>query len=269
VLVQPKTCYVFDPLSRPTKVTDPLGRTTEFAYTLLGKPYRILHPDGSEEHYFYDLQGRLVEEIDKGGAKTVYERDFLGRITRKQIFSPIGELLVETTAGYDTFHLLWETDPEGVITTFTYDAAGRKISESKGDITTTFVYDSAGRLASKQTGDSILKFAYDRLGRIIEETSQAYGGPMLTQKNYVYEQGRIVLTSYPTAEGIASIRVLYDTHGIPIEVEKPGGALTRQKLLLSYINEWGQRVTAIETSDPLGNKTLLVNDTQGRTVYHL
>jgi YD repeat-containing protein len=136
-LIQPKTCYVFDPLSHPIKVIDPLGRTTEFAYTLLGKPYQILYPDGSKESYLYDLQGRLTEEIDKGEARTVYERDFLGRVTRKQIFSPSGELLIETTAGYNTFHLLWETDPEGVVTTFTYDASGRKISESKGDITST------------------------------------------------------------------------------------------------------------------------------------
>jgi RHS repeat-associated protein len=266
-LERPVTQYTFDPFNRPTTIIDALGNKTTFRYTLRGKPCHIRYPDGTEEFFYYDLQGNLVEQVDKLGTKTLYERDHLGRIVKKTVLSPSGECLCETKAGYNTFHLLWETDPEGLITTYLYDLAGRKVRETKGEISTSYTYDTAGRLFTKTTGQSVIRYLYDPMGQVVQETSETLAGTILTQKNCVYDyEGRPIEVSYPTAQGTATIKTTYDTHSIPIETIDPNGAKTTRKLILNYINAQGQHVPALESTDPLGNKTLAIQNTHGKTV---
>jgi YD repeat-containing protein len=61
----------------------------------------------------------------------------LDRVLTKQfLFS--NELCAVEIFKYDGFHLLAKSDKEGNITEYTYDAAGRKISEQFCDHSVTF-----------------------------------------------------------------------------------------------------------------------------------
>jgi YD repeat-containing protein len=86
---------------------------------------------------------RKASEIDEAGVETAYGYDSLGRVqtmTRKGIAAGGG----------------FPAQPD-VVTTYTYDAAGRKLSETV----------TAGGLSL------VTSTAYDRAGRVIRETDQA------------------------------------------------------------------------------------------------
>ena len=59
---------------------------------------------------------------------------------------------------------------------YSYDAAGRKITKTQGDITTYYSYDALGRLSAMQRGDRIDITEYDALYRIVEERIEDAAG---------------------------------------------------------------------------------------------
>ncbi len=93
------------------------------------------------------------------------ERDFFGRIIAKRFFDQDNTLLHEELFTYDTFHLLTYTDPEGVVTSYSYNDLGQKAKESvetkNGDSETFFFYDDLGRLEKIQKGDLLSVYSYD------------------------------------------------------------------------------------------------------------
>lgn len=266
VLESPITKFTYDEMSHPTSVTDPYGNVTIFKHTLYGKPYYIRYPDGSEEHFEYDLYGRLIKEIAKNGTTTLYTLDAQDRITHKQVYSISGDLLLETKAGFNTFNILWETDPMGVKTTYSYDNAGRKIGESKAGTTTHYEYDALGNIHRVILDDLVKVYEYDALKRILEERQES-NGKLIDCSRYTYDSvGRKTRTEKQTQEGLSVIKVVYDTHGIPIEATDPNEQVTYSRLIPNYFNQYGQKVLCLELVDPMGQVTRTIHDAQGQVV---
>jgi YD repeat-containing protein len=71
-----------------------------------------------------------------------------------------------------------EIDPDGNVTTRTFDAAGKVLSSSNAQGTTTFQYDDAGNLIQK----------VDALGR---KTTSAYDGARLTTRTWYNADGTL------------------------------------------------------------------------------
>ena len=82
----------------------------------------------------------------------------------------------ETRSQYNAFHLISETDPEGIKTEYRYDNAGRLIESKKAGRVTTYVYDVLGRTSEVRehfNGGYIAKIKdYDFLDRVIEERTE-------------------------------------------------------------------------------------------------
>lgn len=266
-LYKPETRYEFDELSRPIKMIDPEGNSTEFKYTLYGKPYLILYPDGSKEHFEYDLEGRLTKEVAKNGLTNIYQLDDLGRITKKQSFSKEGELLVETEASYNALHLLFEKDPAGTYTFYAYDSLGRKTSVKIGERITSYRYDALDRVMEVLGPETRTSYTYDALGRVMEERVETPEGELVSEVHYAYDlEGHKTKIEQKRENDILVTQLIYDTHGLPSVAIDPKGNKTRSRLILDYVNESGQRVPCVETIDPLGQVTLQIQDAQGRTV---
>src|SRR5262245_22094375 len=82
-----------------------------------------------------------------------------------------------TLTGYGCCGIDVQTNRQGIVTSYFYDALKRKTSESTLGITTSYVYDAAGRIVvTTRTGiDSSIvtlnKSAYDMAGRLVAETN--------------------------------------------------------------------------------------------------
>ncbi|MFV0339282.1 MAG: RHS repeat-associated core domain-containing protein [Parachlamydiaceae bacterium] len=265
--IKPITKYGYDEMGNISSITDPEGNVTRFKHTLYKKPYHISYPDGSEERFEYDLQGNLVKEIAKNGSETHYTLDAQSRIVHKQMISKTGELLMETRAVYDSFHLLSETDAMGNLTTYSYDSSGRVHTVTKGERVTRYQYDSMGRVSKTIEGNSVKVSLKDSLNREIEMRVELLDGTVLSAARFAYDaEGHQIMQEIETPEGFSVTNTKYDTHGVPVQTINPLGYITYCRQRFDYVAENGGRTLCLETIDALGQKSLSVQDALGRLV---
>lgn len=264
------TRWNYDPMGNPNCRIDQEGNRTFAAYTIRGQPYKVVYSDGSVEESEYSPDGLLVKSIAKNGLTTCYSYDYQDRITKTECYNKEGELLWETSASYNGFHLLSESDALGHVTNYTYDVYGRKASEQKGDLAINYTYDSKGRLAKVITRlsaeeVSLKVFAYDLLDRVVEERIEDFQGNVLTCEHYDYDlEGHKIAVITWGEEGTQKSETHYNSYGTPFLQIDALGNKTVTIDRFDYINELGQRVPSQEITDPLGNITLIVKDAHYR-----
>jgi RHS repeat-associated protein len=266
----PKTLYTYDLLGYCTSITDPRGLKTEKESNLRGQPLFIHYPDGSSEYFTYTLDGKVERTIEKTGNQTTYEYDFLGRLIKKTIYSPTSDLLSETTATYNTFHLMSEVDAAGVETRYTYDPAGRMASKICGNAHTTYHYDPLGRLS--ETRDWLDEDKYqanihilDFLNRVVEERLEDEQGVVYSLVRFSYDcHGKRSSVKQENAAGIAIETISHDLYGRQTLVTDADGNKTVTEYNDTYQNVFGQYVLQTKRTDPLGNQTITTYDALNR-----
>lgn len=266
-LVTPVEKTQYDPMGNVIAKWDAKGNCTKRQCTIRGNPYRIDYPDGSHEEKYYTLDGLLEYEIAKNRLTKTYTYDALGRIIKTQIKDPKKNVLKTTTANYNTFHLISESDELGETTYYTYDWAGRRLSMTKGDHVTHYTYDALGRnvktlemIDQVHARTTIKKF--DLLDRIIEE--QIEDGEILQKKEYQYDvHGNRTHHITYTHAGQAIAKTTYLPNGEPLTITDPLGNATLIENDYNYIHQ-GQCVRRTKTTDPLGNQEIKIYDTHQR-----
>lgn len=296
------THYVYDAHNRVATMTDPSGATTTYGYELderipstvtdhLGNSstydvvdglvMSVTDPDGVMTTYGYDTQRRLTTVANAYGETTSIEYNARGQRSRQT--SPSGR---ETSWSYDpvTHRLISMTAPDGGVTTYTHDAAGRVLTVTDPtNATTTNTYDTAGRLATiTDPAGEVTTFEYDQndqlikttepgggeatatygpLGRLISETDQ-----LQRTTTYSYDaEGRRTSSTAPDggvleavydADGRMSSTIdgtdretltTYDSFGRVDTVTEPGGLIT------TYTYDPVGRVATV--TDPRGGVT--------------
>jgi YD repeat-containing protein len=259
--------YAYDPLGNRTQEIDSLGHSTSTTYTILGKPTCIEYADGSKEQFYYDLHGRLIEAITKTGATTKYTRDFQGRVTKTEVYSPDGELFSNSEAGYNSFHLLWEKDPAGILTQYEYDPAGRLKRIIKDESLTEYEYDPLSRICKTtitnhdRTEGTITYQMQDPEGKVLEERTEDLAGTIYLYKRNTYDAlGR----KTSVQEGDAISRFTFDSHGnVTTSIDPEGNKTTRFNDYFHF-NRYGQHVLKTISTDPKGIQTVTEFNTQGK-----
>lgn len=262
-----KTCYSYDQLGRLIEITHPDGAVEKKAYNILdqiieetdpnggtvrreynprGQATAIFYPDGTQERFVYNKEGgTLAEHTDRHGVTIFYTYDLLDNLIQTKTET------ATTTAAYTPFRLISETDPLGAATTITYDLAGRKIAERKGEKETRLAYDSLGRLCRTEEGDVITHLTHDFKGRLLEKTIED-----AFRESYLYDEAgnRSAVT---TCGG--TTYTAYNTRGEPIRIEDPLGRVTE----ISYSYEGGLCKT---TRDPKGIVRTIFHDAHKRPI---
>ncbi len=270
--LQPVALYSYDLMSHRTAITDPLGNTTLTKYTITGKPFFKQYPDGSIERCEYTLKGELKKQIDRDGSFVIFTYDYLSRPIKIERFSATGESLAASFKEYNAFHLTQEIDPEGHITHYAYDPAGQLVRKECEDGLTHFIYDFLGRESEVHAyygcgdRDYICRTKkYDLLDRIIEETEQDGAGHIFSKLEYAYDaDGNRTEIKTTNEAGIAATTSTYDSRQQLILQINPLGHATKFHYRYDYHNSQGWRVPYSETVDPLGRKTIFIQDALNR-----
>lgn len=191
-LVFPTEINEYDIFNNIISKTDFKGLTTETIYNAYGKPVEITYPDHTRETFKYNLDGTLRESTTKNGIRITYQTDFLGRVTFTECFDSLGDFHHSYSASYTAFRQLTAIDPQGVITKYDYDGAGRKIAcsiSTKDEVRrTAYSYDALGYLYETLEWFGKEDWEYTRhitkrdSGEIIESRIEDSAGNIL-QKN--------------------------------------------------------------------------------------
>lgn len=198
--------------------------------------------------YAYDGQTRLSEKYVNGSGATTYTYTGSDRLPTT-VTDALGDV---TTYVIANGLIAQETDPDGVVTSYSYDAAGRMLSKTIGGNATTYTYDAAGRQTcaalpggscpdAQGTGGSgsYTATSYDAAG-LIESTRAADG----EVTSYTYDAaGRVLTVTDPT--GTVTTNHYDAPTGLLMSVDKPG----------QIVDGVQQYVTTRYAYDANGNQT--------------
>ena len=176
------TGYTFDALNRLATVTDPDGGVTSYTYDAVGNRASVTYPNGAVAVYTYDSLNRLtnllnrksdgevissyaytlaaagnrIRVVEDTGRKVNYSYDKTYKLTNESINDPVsGSRMFNYT--YDAVgNRLTKTD-NGVVTTYTYDANNRLLTEGS----TTYIYDNNGNTLAKSSAIENVIYGYD------------------------------------------------------------------------------------------------------------
>ena len=219
------TALAYDTWDHLVSVTDANGNTTRFEYDGNGRQTREIRPEGGTLAYTYDAAGRLSQKTDAKGQVTSYGYDRAGRLTGIRYFeSAIAGEAKKTV-------------------TFTYDAAGRITGYADGATAGHYTYDAAGRKLSETVnyGSFTKSHSYTYKKNNLKQT---FVGPDGTTYSYRYDAGnRLVGVSIP---GEGEIGFADYKWRRPQTVRYPGGSVNR------FVFDEQLRTKSVTLSDPAG-----------------
>ena len=206
--------YAYDALGRITQMKAPENGETTYTYDRSGNLVREADQSGRSVKYAYDKMHRLTQTSNPLNQKTSYTYDEHGNLN--SIVTPLGH---ETGYEYDALDRIRKvTEPAGKVTELAYDAAGnlKHMEEyggknpsagKKGRRITTYTYDKAGNKTSETNplGETT-DYLYDAMNRIKEETDAAGH-----KTGYEYDKNSN-LTEIIDAKG-GEVRLAYDGDG--------------------------------------------------------
>lgn len=180
---------------RRSRVEDPTGSVTGFAYNDRGHVVATIDPLGSRTDFVLDGAGLVLAVSHPSGRRLSVGRDAFGRVVEADSpessvragWSPGGRpLWRRDEAGVEQWrydaqgNVVERVDQSGSVSTFTYGAFDLRLSAAEPDgATTWFTYDSALRLVGVQNpARSDWTYRYDDRGNLVEERD--YNGATTT-----------------------------------------------------------------------------------------
>lgn len=173
------TKKIFDKVGRLYKVSAD-GKTTTYEYNNDGSRKSVTYSDGAKEEYTYYKDGlnkTLVNKKADGSVIDSYSYTYDGAHNQTSKTDSKGI----TNYEYDSLNRLEKvTEPNGRITSYTFDKAGNRLTETvlagAVSVTTTYTYNEQNRLIStvKQSGNETVteKYGFDNNGNTISKTKE-------------------------------------------------------------------------------------------------
>ena len=198
-----ETRYEYDANGNRTAVIDAKGRTTRYEYDAGNRVSKIAYPDGTTHSYTYSFRGQKETETVAGPLNaaepfrrtTTYLYDNAGQLVRtihpdqseiKRTYDEVGRVKTITDELNKTVRYEYDPacgcrdrlakiiDSNGNVTTYAYDAAGRRISFTDADNRETrYTYNVRNRLTKTTFADSTFtETTFDGMGRSLTSTDQ-------------------------------------------------------------------------------------------------
>ena len=220
---------------------------------------------GNWTNYDYDSLGRLTKvDGPLSGTSDRVEYTYFGSgngdssymLQRVRRYTSATSYLDTTYASYDAYGRPAQvTAPNGVTTSYAYDATGRVLSDTTASLTTSYAYDDGGRLeevtlprgnvilyrydgwgrpsqiarrdSATLTDEDRVEMTYDAAGRLLTRSVLRQGESAWAVLQQAYDiNGRLWRVYNPTDSGGDTYReITYDPVGLPTDVTDEAGNL--------------------------------------------
>ena len=160
--------YTYDAANRLIAKTDELGRTTTFTYDSAGNLLTATDPASQTTTFVYDASNNLLQVTDP--AKQVTKRTY---DTSNNLLTVTDALNRQTVWTYDTNSLpLTMTLPGGGVFNYTYTNGRLTSATDPNGVVTSYGYDADGRLLYRQDGNGKrVSYTYDAAGNVLTVTN--------------------------------------------------------------------------------------------------
>jgi RHS repeat-associated protein len=186
----------YNALGQVTAQTDPLGNTTHYSYDQLGDRTGQTDPGGGVTTTAYDADGEVLTQTGPTGAQSTATYDYLGRqLTGTDVERYPSPASYTTTTSYTATATnpsgTWKssvTSPDGVATSYGYDAAGEttQVTDGAGNITR-FSFDPLGRQTAAVNPDGTsATVTYDPAGNQVAQSSLDASGHTLATETAAF-----------------------------------------------------------------------------------
>lgn len=180
------TTFVYDALNRQVSSTDALGHTTSKTYNANGNMTSITDAKGQITTYTYNASGQLTQITFADGKTRSVEFDANGNVIRQK-----DEADRYIIFAYDALNrLTTKTYPDNSTNQYTYDLNGNMLSAVNAKAAVLFTYDAAGRVLSESLNGNGTTYSYNTRNRI---------------ENVTYPNGRNITKQYDFRERLAAI----------------------------------------------------------------
>ncbi len=193
--INAETKFAYDVQDNLTKVTDPKGLNTTYAYNGLGDLTQLVSPDTGTTKYTYDSAGNPKTQTDARNQTSTYSYDALNRLTG------IAYATSTLNVGY------------------TYDA-----TQAACDIGETF---STGRLTQLADASGTTQYCYDRFGNLVRKVQTTNGIAFTVRYAYTLA-GQLSSVTYPDGAIASYVR---DAQGRTTQVDVQRAGATTEVLL--------------------------------------
>jgi len=251
---RPEIIVEYDAAGNQTARIDANGNRTEFVYDKNGLLIETIFADGNFIEKHYNALGQAIEEMDEEGRITSRTYDRLGRLVSVTQPEPSpGESQPMTTFTYDEAgNKLTQTDALNRTTSFKYDELNRVIQRVlPGGEWETIDYDAVGNITARIdfNGDRTT-YVYDVMNRLTEKTfddgsNVAYTYTSTGQRHSVtdsrgtttYEYNDLDRLAKVTHPGQEVISYAYDLNGNLASQTTPGGSVNYEYDALNRLTE--------------------------------
>ena len=271
------TTTIYDAVHRAQTVTEPGGRVTVTTFDGQGRPLTVSTSGLAPVTYSYDARGRLTTTVEGEGASqrtTVLSYDALGRLS-----SRTDALGAVTTYGYDAAgRRIAETLPTGQTLHYAYDAMGNLTAQQDArGVVTTYEYDAANRRVAQVADAGGLavrsEYTFDAAGNLVAQTEDAGVGRLNLTTRYTYT---LAAGSYRTGEVMVAAgnvrHFVYNTTGEVVSETDALQQTTTYTNGYSATGRWaqvttpGERTTTTEYN-PEGQPLRITDAAGGVTLY--
>jgi len=271
------TRFSYDSLGRLVSRTEADGsaqaRTETWDYDAAGNLLRHTDARGNPEWFAYDAANRLVRHIDQGGYVTLTHWTADGR--------KLGETRYANPVALSATDLRWAEAGHAPAA----QADGNPVS---GDRSAGYTYDAAGRLVSEQNAaGTITRYSYDALGNLTDVTA-AYGTALATTVHRSYDTlGRVITEIRGQGSPASSVSLYsYDAQGNQTSITE-GADTAAMRVTTQHFDLLGRKTGAVDATgaqttteynafgdivkviDAAGNAGYFYSDALGRVVLQI
>lgn len=196
--------YGYDPASRLSTVTDPIGRRTAYRYDAFGNLTALLHAAESKDP--------VVTKFDRDPRRHLTAlTDAESRTTRFQ-YDDFGNKVVEISPDrgirlyrYDAANrLLAKADESGIVSYYHYDAADRLIASGIGKRGPSVRFEYVGTLLKRRIDpNETVEYLYDAAARPVQEARTLLGTHYITRYRYDESTGKPIEKALPDGQVLA------------------------------------------------------------------
>ncbi|TCM48856.1 DNRLRE domain-containing protein [Kribbella sp. VKM Ac-2568] len=273
------TKYTYDPLGQLKTSTDANNNTTTYSlYHDTGYPTKITDPLTKSTDFTYDVRGNVLTVTDAKIKTSTYTYDLFGRpLTSKVPKDQQANLYITTPAPlYDANdNVTQATAPNGAISTNAYDDADQLISsKAPKDLTTDpdretkYEYDVVGNLLRQtepkgsltpDTTDFVTSYSYDPVYQLLSVTNAQND-----KISYSYDNVGNVVTVVDPRKSKSTDPDDFTSKSTYDKAHRPKTAT--DALGKSTSTEYDRDGNVISTTDADGNKTLVTLDERGKAI---